>query len=93
MIVRSPPSPLPSHAVKKLIVTDLDFDGSARRAEVVVRSSHTHALSVAGGGGDSGGGPVAAVGGARETGGIRAGVRRALGECGVRPEWATVEVE
>lgn len=84
------------HAVKKLVVTDLDFDGSARRAEVVILSTRTHMLSVSNlGGGVSGAGGRggAASTDQQATGALRAEVRRALAGCGVRSAWATVEVE
>ena len=78
------------HSVDRLVVTDLDFDGTARRAEVVVVGN-----SATNSGGERGSGAAAGDRDVRVrvgTGDLRAGVRRALARFGVRPEWATVEV-
>ena len=84
------------HAVKKLVVTDIDSDGSARRAEVVILSTRTHMLSVsnlAGGVSGAGGCGGAASTDQQSTGALRAEVRCALAGFGVRSDWAIVEVE
>lgn len=87
------------HNIKKLVVTDLDFDSSARRAEVIILSTRTHMIlasrnaSGGNGGVDSYGGRHGAAGAdSSSLGNLRLEVRRALADIGVRPAWATVEV-
>ena len=70
------------HAVKKCVVTDLDFDSRRRRAEVIVVGIRAS---------DSSGGRHRGT--AEDSGYLIAQVRRALAGYGVREAWATVEVE